>query len=69
MTREEATRRNTMQNDKILKILVSQGVIPYIKILIEKFEKGEAERDGTIVAIANAINEYDLYCQTGRGHK
>ena len=58
-----------MYEDRTLKILVSQGVIPYIKILIEKFEKGEYERDDTISEISHAINEYDLFCQTGRGHK
>lgn len=59
-----------MENeDRTLKILVSQGVIPYIKILIDRFENGDAERDSTIAEIAHAINEYDLYCQTGRGHK
>ena len=58
-----------MDDNRTLKILVSQGVIPYVKILVGRFEKGDAERDATIAEIARAINEYDLYCQTGRGHK
>lgn len=58
-----------IDDNRTIKILISHGLISYIKIMIDRFEKGDEELYATISEITRAINEYAMYCQTGRGHK
>jgi len=55
-----------MEDKEMIEILVSQGVMPYIKIKIEQYDEGFANRDTTIAEIGRAVKAYDSFCHTGR---
>lgn len=54
-----------MNADEVCKLVVSQGVLPAIKVVIDRHEKGKIDRHAAVCGIADIINYYNSINNTG----